>query len=47
MERIALDGKANFFEHRESMYAKANVVSSSNNANRTYEFSVGDVDADF
>ena len=44
MERIALDGKTNFFEHRESMYAKANVVSSSNNVNKAYEFSA---DGDF
>ena len=34
MEKICLEGKANFFEHRESNYAKANVRSDNSEASR-------------
>ena len=45
MDRICLEGKANFFEQRESNYSKANVDASAGNNNSTSR--VLDLSADF
>ena len=42
MERISLDGKTNFFEHRESNYAKARVGASAVDVQSGFKFAIDD-----